>query len=444
MEIDQANSSTAELAAGEIAPPAAVEAAGPSLYYGWIMLPLSMVALVASSPGQTFGVSIFNEPMRLSLQLSHGQLAAAYMLGTLLGAVPIVWVGSLMDRHGMRRSMLVAVTLFSLACVATSLVHGWLSLVFAFFLLRTLGPGALAFLSSNTLAYWFDRRLGTVEGLRQLGMAGAMAVIPALNLWLMTHFGWRSAYALLGAAIWLTLFPTFTWLFRNHPREVGQALDGQPEPQGDAAASRRSDWDASLTLPQALRSRAFWIVAGGTSAFSLIHTAVFFCLVPIFHDLGLSEEAAASMLMVFAASLAAMQLVGGTLADRMRPQWLMFGGLLGLAAAVGLLCFAESLATARAVGILLGISQGLFFGSTQPLLARYFGRAHLGKIRGVLMTLIVAASSLGPLIAGLTKDWTGGFSPALVAFALAPLPLAALSLFAASPRRSLPAAKASA
>jgi MFS transporter, OFA family, oxalate/formate antiporter len=339
-----------------------------------------------------------------------------------------------MDRHGMRRSMLVAVTLFSLACVATSFVKGWTTLVVAFFLLRTLGPGALAFLSSNTLAYWFDRRLGTVEGLRQLGMAGAMAVIPALNLWLVSHYGWRLAYALLGLAIWVILFPTFSWLFRDHPRDVGQNLDGHPDPQGDAAASRHSDWELSLTLRQTLRSRAFWIVAGGTSAFSLIHTAVFFCIVPIFHDLGLSGETAASMLMVFALSLAVMQFVGGTLADRMQPQWLMAAGLLGLAAGLGLLCVAHTRPAAHGVGIVLGISQGLFFGSTQPLWARYFGRAHLGKIRGVLMTLIVAASSLGPLIAGLVKDETGGFGLALIAFALAPLPLALLSLFARSPR----------
>ena len=35
-----------------------------SFYYGWVMLPLSMATLIASSPGQTFGVSVFNEPLR--------------------------------------------------------------------------------------------------------------------------------------------------------------------------------------------------------------------------------------------------------------------------------------------------------------------------------------------------------------------------------------------
>jgi hypothetical protein len=38
-------------------------------FYGWVILPLAMFAMFATSPGQTFGVSIFNEPMRESLKL---------------------------------------------------------------------------------------------------------------------------------------------------------------------------------------------------------------------------------------------------------------------------------------------------------------------------------------------------------------------------------------
>ena len=117
----------------------------PGIYYGWAMLPLSMAALIASSPGQTFGVSIFNEPIRESLCLSHGQLAAAYMLGTLMAALPITFTGALMDRFGLRRTMLVVIGLFGAACLLISQAVGWWTLLLSFFGLRALGPGALAF-----------------------------------------------------------------------------------------------------------------------------------------------------------------------------------------------------------------------------------------------------------------------------------------------------------
>ena len=31
-------------------------------YYGWVMLPIAMLAAIATSPGQTFGVSILTPP----------------------------------------------------------------------------------------------------------------------------------------------------------------------------------------------------------------------------------------------------------------------------------------------------------------------------------------------------------------------------------------------
>lgn len=425
------------------------------MYYGWLMLPLSIAALVASSPGQTFGVSIFNEPMRLSLKLSHGQLAATYTLGTLLGALPITLFGWYMDRHGIRRAMLLAVTLFAGACLMTSVVRGWASLLLAFWLLRMLGPGALSFVSANTLAYWFERRLGLVEGIRQLGMAAAMAMIPALNLWLVTAYGWRGAYAVLGIVIWCLLFPTIWLLYRNRPSELGQQIDGtrrhaadedqargiEPVP-GEMAALEKTDDEPSdeiywgFTLWQTLRTFAFWIVGGGNAVFGLIHTAVFFCIVPIFAERGMSGADAAVMLTAFAGSLAVMQLAGGILADRCPAPPLLSLSLAGLGAGVGLLYLSSSLPLAIFSGVVLGAAQGLFFGTSQPLWPRYFGRRHLGKVRGFLMTLTVACSSLGPLLAGLTRDALGSFSVALIIFALTPLAMAVLALAAAPPARA--------
>ena len=39
-------------------------------FYGWVMLPIVLAVQVASSPGQTFGVSIFNPHIRAELAAS--------------------------------------------------------------------------------------------------------------------------------------------------------------------------------------------------------------------------------------------------------------------------------------------------------------------------------------------------------------------------------------
>lgn len=444
-------------------------AAATPFFYDWVMLPIAMATLIASSPGQTFGVSIFNEAIRESLALSHGQLAAAYMLGTLLGALPIAFIGRQMDRYGLRNTLLAIITLFSLACFLTAAAREWWSLLLAFALLRMLGPGALALLSSNTLPFWFDRRLGLVEGLRNVGMAVAMASIPAFNLWLVTQWGWRTSYLIMGAGLWLVLFPLVARFFRNHPEDLGQRIDGT-HPHGRRAAadgtrSRRSETHRSgshgsapvgqgpglaaagghasllwgLTLGETLRTKEFWIVASGTASMGLVHTALFFCMVPIYAERGLGPVDAAATLTVFAVSLAAMQFVGGALADRMPAHRLLAFGMACLSAAVATLYVASSPWQAHASGVILGLGQGIFFGVSQPLWARYFGRNHIGKIRGALMTFNVACSSLGPLIAGLTRDWQGNFSLALLIFVVLPLPIALLSLTVRPPAVPRPA-----
>jgi len=305
-------------------------------------------------------------------------------------------------------------------------------------LLRLLGPGALTLLSSNTLANWFHRRLGMVEGIRHVGMATAMAVIPAVHLGLLESFGWRGADIVLGLLIWAVMLPLMLLAYRERPEDVGQRLDGDaPEPAGDQSAGTTPVDSAipllDLTFQQALRTPSFWIVACGTSTFGIVHTAIFFCIVPIFLDRGLTETHATAMLTVFAMSLAVMQFVGGLLADRVRPTLLMPFAMGGLTVSVLLLVRMSHPAMGLAAGIGLGVSQGLFFAASNPLWARYFGRLQLGRIRGTVSTMNIGSSSLGPLLCGVCRDLLGSYQPVLVLFALLPLPLIVMCCWASPP-----------
>ena len=405
------------------------------LYYGWIMLPLAMLALAASSPGQTYGVMIFNEMIRSQLQLGHSSFALAYTIGTILGAFPIPLFGWGMDRFGNRATMLALMGMFSLACLLMSLVQGWLMLTVGFLFLRMLGPGALAFVSGNTLAYWFDKRLGMVEGIRSLGTALSMACTPVLSLFLMQHYGWRGAYvgfALFSAGV---LLPLFWLLYRNQPGDLGQYIDGVTLQRAELARHTRQAISAEqdFTLSEALKTAAFWIISAGTATYGLVQTALFFSLVPIFAERGLTAADAATMLSVFGIALTLMQLLGGILADRWAATQLMCLGLLLFSAGLSLITFAGSGTSPVLIGAIFGSSQGIFLGAAHPVWARYYGRQHLGKIRGCLMTINVASSSLGPLFAGVTYDLFGNFGFAMAVFMLVPLPIALLSLAARKP-----------
>jgi MFS family permease len=350
------------------------------------------------------------------------------MLGTLLGAVPITWFGRLMDRFGIRPITLGVLLAFAAACGTVSLAGNWYTLVIAFTLLRMLGPGALSLMSANVLPFWFHRRLGTVEGFRQTAMAVAMAIIPGLNLWLVLEFGWRGAYIILAGGLVL-VWPLFWLFFRNHPEELGHAIDGDWEPPtspNGLAKSRRTR--EGFALRQVLRTATFWSALTNGSLYSLIHTGVFFCLVPILAEQGLEAKYSAWMLMVFAISLAINQMLGGWLADRLPPAWQMLGGQVLFSLGLALLYWGGGVRETLLAGGIMGAAQGYFFAASNPLWARFYGLKHLGAIRGFLMSFHVALSSIGPLLVGWCHDLFGDFQAILLTFACLPC-LFSLTLF---------------
>lgn len=414
--------------------------AATKVFYGWYMLPLAMLAMIASSPGQTFGVMVFSESIRTSLTLTHSQYALAYTLGTIIASLPITYFGWAMDRYGLRRAMLIATVMFAVACCFMAVVSNWILLLVAFTCLRMLGPGALAFLSGNTMAFWFERRLGMVEGIRSTSVAVSMTLAPILGLVLLHQFDWRGAYICFGLMSLLLLLPLFWKFFRSRPDEFQLGLDGDPlelHPQVTEAHHAKTKEEAArdFTLFEAFATPSFWIISAGIFQWALIQTALFFSMVPILAQQGFTEADAATLTTVFGISLLVMQLAGGVLADLFPARAQLSLGLFLFSAGLTTLAFADQVWMLVACGLLFGSGQGLFFGAAHPLWARYYGRTHLGKIRGCLMTIMVASSSLGPLVVGVYFDTFGNFTGILQTFMIAPLPVAVLTLFATKPSK---------
>lgn len=408
------------------------------------MLPLAMAGVVCTAPGQTYTVSVFNNSFRESLGLSHTELTGAYMLGTFLASLPLAYVGSLMDRMGPRRTKAVVVVLFGLACLGTSQVQGLVSLFLAFFFLRLLGQGALGLISTNALAYWFNRRLGMVAGICNLGVAGAIAVVPGWTLALIGAVGWRSAYAVLGLVVWAVMLPLLATLYRDRPEQIGQAIDGEHLAPGARPADAITEpvpgvrilhqsYGRNFTLAEAMRTWAYWVAGLSKALWAMIATAIFFNIVPLFESRGVTQAQLATLYTLFAVVLAATQLIGGVLADRFAVHRLLAISLGVMVIAMGVLRWGDGLWMVPAAAVTMGAAQGLLFASLGPLWVRYYGRTHLGKIRGSLTTLMVAATSVGPFLMGMAYDWFGSYNEILTAFMMMPVPLVFLALTVGTP-----------
>ncbi|TWT37239.1 Major Facilitator Superfamily protein [Posidoniimonas corsicana] len=389
--------------AGQKVGPAPQPEADPR--YAWVMLPLAMLMQIGTSPGQTFGVSLFNEPIRQELGLSDSLLTGAYMIASLLAAVPLMAIGRRMDQHGLRRVSLSLVALVGLSCVVISQVHGPVGLTIAFFMLRAFGQGGLSLAASNTLGTWFVRRLGLASGLAGVGMSAAIAVLPLAYFELIERLGWRYAYLAIGLFTWVTLLPLLGLLYRNSPVVQDADTDHEVAALGP-----------SLDLRAAMRTPAYWIAMNCAAMSGLIATAVFFNLVRLFELQGFTAAQAAAIFPTVAVAMALLQIKGGLLADYLPLRGLMAVAMASLGAGVLVLGTAHTLLMTQVGAALLGAGQGLMAVTGNTLWPRYFGRRHLGSIRSSVWTATVAACSAGPFIMGVTYDLTGGYGPSIWLF----------------------------
>lgn len=402
-----------------------------TLYYGWVMAAATMVTGICTSPGQTYGISSFNSSFREALSLSDTQLTGAYMLGTLLAALPQTYIGALFDRYGGKRTLTGVALVFGGACFATSRVTGVVTLFGCFLLLRMCGQGAMGLIAQNTDAMWFHKRLGTVTGMKRVGSAAAFGVVPAANVWLISHFGWRAAYAVLGGIVWLVMGAILLLVFIDRPEQVGLRPDGAGEKEDEA--NRAESANNSFTPSQALRTRAFWAMAAGGSLWAMVGTGVQFNIQPIFLEKGFTIQNAATWFTILAGTSAALFLVAGILADYIRLNAMLCVSLAGLTAGVWVLARATSLPAAYATAAMLGLGQSFFMTTASTLYPRYYGREHLGKIRGVLSTLLVGASAIGPFAMGFLNDIAGSYDFSLRLFAVVVAMVVPVALLATRP-----------
>jgi len=390
-------------------------------FYGWVMLGVATLGMFASGPGQSHIFSVFILPIGQDLGISHTAVASAYAMATLAAAFGLPWVGRLVDRHGVRPVMLSVAVLLGFAAMAFGAVSGMVTLALGFAALRFLGQGSLMLCSANLVAQWFDRRRGFALSLMGLGFSLTMAAHPPLAQWLIDQLGWRAAWFWLGIMTWLLLVPVVAILVENNPESLGLQPDGDAADGNGNQAARRQGADVGLSIGQAVRTPAFWIIALSLATFSMLVTGLFFHQVSIFQSAGLSPQMAAWVFPISAVTMVLAMPVFGRLLDRVPTKPMFACAMLTMTAAMLALVFVHDAATAALYGIVFGINNAAVHTHMTYVWPRFFGRRYLGSIQGTAQTIAVVGASIGPLPLGAAFDLYGAYTGALLTLAGLPV-----------------------
>ncbi|HEV7276700.1 MAG TPA: MFS transporter [Devosiaceae bacterium] len=378
----------------------------------------------ATQPGQTIFIAQFNASLRETFGLSHGAFGALYTIATLASATALVWAGGLADRLSPRR--LAAFSMAGLAAMALLMAaqQHVAMLVLALAGLRFFGQGMLAHVAMTTMSRWFNRFRGRALSIAGLGFTLGEASLPFTMTLAIAAFGWRQVWVGTALVLLAVMLPLIAFLLRDPPDGKRALASGQVNPDG---ATPGAPTGAGWTRGAVLRDPLFYAIIPGIMGPPAIGTLFIFHQAHLVAIKGWDLVAFTALFPVLSATVVLSALAAGVLVDRFGA-WRLMRFIL-LPQAVGSLVIATLAPqwTIPVFFICFGMTSGMLSPVLGALWAELYGTAHLGAIRALATAAVVAASAIGPGLAGLLVD--AGIELDVQGFGYAAYSLAGVALY---------------
>jgi sugar phosphate permease len=356
-------------------------------------------------------------PLEEEFHWSRATIALAVSVNLILYGCIGPFAAAIMEKFGVRRSVVSALLLVAAGVASTSLMRQPWQLILIWGFLVGTGVGFLAtVLAATVAARWFTARRGLIIGILSGGAAtGQLLFLPVMAN-ITAAYGWRTTVLAI-AAVAFAVVPIVALLMRDQPSDVGLRPYGESgEPRPAPPAKGNPIQLAFGVLREAVRVRDFWLLAAtfficGASTNGLIGTH----LIPACMDHGFSEVTGATLL----ATMGVFNFLGtttsGWLSDRFDNRLLLciYYGLRGLS----LLYLPFSFVTFYGLS-LFAVFYGLdWFATVSPtvrIITNTFGREKAGMVYGWVFAAHQLGGASAAFFAGLLRVNYGGYMEAFM------------------------------
>jgi MFS family permease len=403
-----------------------------SFYYGWVIVAVGALTLFFSGPGQTYSVSVFIDYYIARYGWSRTAISTFYSIATLFSGLAMPLVGRMIDQRGHRKSLIWISILFAASCVWMSFISAPWMIFIGFMLIRLFGQGSMSLIPAVLVPQWFIQKRGRALSFATIGGVMGFAFMPPLNNMLVESFGAPAAWIFWATALLVIMLPVAFFLVRNRPEDMDLHPDGQVIAEGDHTGDGE-EIERSWTFEEAKSTRAFWFMLFCMVVPSLVNTGITFHMISIVGEKGFESGFGAYILSITALTQIPLVFVAGLLLDKVRVHLFKGWNYLILALAIILLTGAQSRIALLGYAICHGVFVAFEGISTNVLWSNYYGRLHLGKIRGITMAVMVLGSAFGPLPFGAAFDLFGGYREILFLALLLPVMASILSFLSPPP-----------
>ena len=373
------------------------------LYYGFIIVAVCF-SLQAVGWGIFNSLGVFFKPLMAEFSWPRSLVASTTSIGMLIAGTNAILLGRLSDKYGPRLTMAVSGLFLGLGFILMYRVSTIWHMYLFMSLLVGIGVSGTDVVLLSTTTRWFLKYRGMMVGLVKVGTGLGMLIMPLTMDALIASFGWRVAFVILGV-VCLAAYALGSQLLVRDPGKKGLVVYGK----GEAAPGSVPEAEAGLTLKQAVRTVAFWLIGGAFFIVLFCVATILMHVVPHAIDLGISPTNAAKVLSTVGALSIAGRFLMGAAGDRIgnRNALIICFGCLTLGTVW--LQFADRLWMLYLFACVHGFAHGGFFALIAPILADYFGTRDQGVILGIVIFISNLGSSSGPILAGYVFDVSGSY-----------------------------------
>ncbi|TSA22139.1 MAG: MFS transporter [Actinomycetales bacterium] len=295
------------------------------IHPAWFAVIVTFLTLVATA-GFRSAPSVLVIPLEESFGWSRDNISLAIAINVLLFGLTAPFAAALMERFGIRRVVMTALTTVGIGAYSTIFMTKPWHLIGLWGVVVGVGTGSMALVFAATIVNrWFVKRRGLVIGaLTAASATGQLIFLPGLSA-LATNIGWKSVSITVACGAFVMVPLIFIFL-KERPSTVGVTPYGAPDGWKEPPLIKTNAGRLAIqTLKDASKVRDFWYLIGsffvcGLSTSGLIGTH----FIPAAHDHGMGEVTAASLLALVGVFDVVGTIFSGWLTDRYDPRKLLF------------------------------------------------------------------------------------------------------------------------
>lgn len=358
-----------------------------AIHPAWFAVGVTFVTL-AITAGFRSASSVLIIPLEDAFGWGREQISLAIAINVLIYGLVAPFAAALMERFGIRRVVMFALTSVSIGSGLTIFMNAPWQLMALWGFVVGASTGSLALVFAATVANrWFVEKRGIVIGVLTASSAtGQLIFLPGLSH-IAEMYGWKNV-SLTITCVALALVPMVGLFLKERPENAGVLPYGAPSNWSPPAKSSLSAGALAIdTLKQARKKKDFWYLFGsffvcGLSTNGLIGTH----FIPAAHDHGMGTTTAASLLALVGVFDLVGTIASGWLTDKYDPRKLLFFyyGLRGLS---------------------LFLLPSILFASVHPSTLVFVIFYGLDWVATVPPTIMLCRSILGPERATVVYGW---------------------------------------